>query len=189
MRFDRHFAMEVPMKKLVMIALLVAASAGMAMGVTKNQEEASATGSAAANAAATPGAKYSPQGSTDPAAPEIKAAAAPVRTAKMELFYPGQDGFRWNLEVQFKPNTAQGQIVGGTLTGTICGPGNWKITGGQLSDQVIIHAERVGPATNCARTVTIVAAQAGPDRYNGRYGFDGSATDFHHTMVFGGIAP
>jgi hypothetical protein len=103
-------------------------------------------------------------------------------TAKLTLHNGA--GVTFTIAVEFSPNTYPFRLIGGEITGSICGA-PWKITGGVLGDELRVDARRAGEGS-CAETITVVGEFVNPSAYRGTYGFNGTSSSFPHTTIFHG---
>jgi hypothetical protein len=112
----------------------------------------------------------------------LAAAAAATAVAKACLRLYNGPGVAWNINITFDPNTMK--TLGGTITGTICGSGQWTVAaGGTLSPSLNIKASR--PAGGgCATQVNIIGNFQNPPSWKGTYGFNGSNNMFKHTTLY-----
>ncbi|MEU6258174.1 hypothetical protein [Streptomyces sp. NPDC047043] len=105
---------------------------------------------------------------------------AVAATAKLQLNSGAAVTF--DLEVKFDPNTHPYVVLGGQITGSICGA-PWNITGGFIGDTIRLDAKRAGSGS-CADTITIVGEFQNPPAYRGTYGFNGATSSFKHTTIY-----
>ncbi|HHT9125204.1 MAG TPA: hypothetical protein ACFYD6_05215 [Candidatus Brocadiia bacterium] len=87
------------------------------------------------------------------------------------LTNPDYPETEWEIIVEKAGKT----VIGGEITGTICG-GLWNITGGTLTKKYLLlnaicAGENCGP---CFSSVVIEGFKSGRGRYNGTYIWDGS---------------
>jgi hypothetical protein len=112
----------------------------------------------------------------------LAVAPAPVSRACLQL---NLGAAIFNFNVTINPDVYPYTITGGTITGSICGA-PWAVTGGSLSNSLIMHGQKSPPVAGCATTITVVGNFDNPSSYIGTYGFNGSSTSFnHHTLFLG----
>jgi hypothetical protein len=97
------------------------------------------------------------------------------------------DATTFTIRVDVDANANPPQILGGQISGMICG-GPWVITGGTIGSCLVLNASHQGSGS-CASTITIVGSFANPPRWVGTYGFNGDSSAFRHTTVFNGWRP
>jgi hypothetical protein len=106
-------------------------------------------------------------------------AEAVSTSAKLELH---NGAVTFSMEVKYNPNTYPYVVLGGQITGSICGA-PWNITGGFMGETIRLDAKRAGSGS-CADTITIVGEYQNPPAYRGTYGFNGATSSFKHTTVY-----
>ncbi|MEU6572814.1 hypothetical protein [Streptomyces sp. NPDC046805] len=103
------------------------------------------------------------------ALPRVEIAEArPDSAAKLEV-HNGPVTFA--MEVTYNPNACPYVVLGGQITGGICGA-PWDITGGFIGDTLRLDARRAGQGP-CATTLTVVGEFQSPSAYRGTYGLNG----------------
>ncbi|WP_329278530.1 hypothetical protein [Streptomyces sp. NBC_01451] len=102
-------------------------------------------------------------------------------SAKLELHNGA--AVTWQLEVKYNPNTYPYVVVGGRITGTICGS-TWNITGGFMGQTIRLDATNASSGGSCAATLTLIGEYQNPPAYRGTYGFNGATSSFKHTTIY-----
>ena len=100
-------------------------------------------------------------------------------------------GIDWFWELEGVRNGMQVDIVGGNITGTICGSGGWDVTGGTITaTSMTMSAQYVGGGS-CATPLNLIGSRnpPAPRVWSGTYGWYGSNNDFPHDTEFVNIGP
>ncbi len=117
-------------------------------------------------------------------APGVARAAPPPPPLAHACLQLHNGGAIFNFDVTFDPNVTNFPITGGTITGTLCNPSQWQVTGGHLGPNLLITATRSGGV--CATQLSVTGTFANPDSYTGSYVWKFPMTTYsHHTLFLG----
>ncbi len=100
-------------------------------------------------------------------------------------------GIDWYWELQGVRNGMEVDVVGGNISGTICGSMDWDVTGGVITlTSMTLSANYVGGGS-CATPLNLIGSRTppAPPVWSGTYGWFGSNSDFPHDTEFVNIGP
>ncbi len=93
------------------------------------------------------------------------------KKARFELYHETAQDFKWAIDVEFDPRVYPYKILGGSISGSICGSPNWEVTGGSFGAGLVIKAKNTKPQPNCSEFVAITGSATSPSTYGGTYYF------------------
>jgi hypothetical protein len=114
----------------------------------------------------------------------------PLQKARFVLYQETAKNFKWEIEALFDPRVYPYRVVGGKITGTICGSPHWEVEEGIFGTGLLIKAKRTTPVPQCSEFVVITGSSVSPAGYTGTYSFTplGSAFGFKHNTLFLGFS-